>query len=82
MSRKSDEQIIDEMIDIEDGTGPGGEHYKDLSTLEFIESQGWLGFHKGCIAKYLARYQDKGGIKDLKKARFYINRLIELEGKE
>ena len=82
MSDDTDEEVVERLIQITGGTGPGGEHYNDLSTLEFIEHQGWLGFHKGGIVKYLARYKDKGGVKDLKKARFYINRLIELEEKK
>tara|TARA_Y100000593_G_C4317588_1_gene341731 strand:- start:2519 stop:2755 length:237 start_codon:yes stop_codon:yes gene_type:complete len=72
------EEVVERLIRV-GKTGPGGEHYKDLSTLEFIEQQGWTGFHKGCIVKYLARYKEKGGVKDLEKARFYIDRLIALE---
>lgn len=73
-----DEDVVERLIQI-GKTGPGGEHYQDLSTLEFIEAQGWTGFHKGNIVKYLARYKSKGGVEDLKKARFYIDRLISME---
>jgi hypothetical protein len=31
------------------------------------------------ITKYVERYRDKGGIDDLKKARHYLDKLIELE---
>ena len=76
----SDADVVEEIM-LASNTGPGGEHYRDLGTLEFIEAQGWWGFHKGCIAKYLARYQEKGGVSDLEKARFYLERLIEHERK-
>lgn len=29
------------------------------------------------IIKYLWRYEEKGGLEDLKKAKFYLNKLIE-----
>lgn len=40
----------------------------------------YAGFARGNALKYLMRYKDKGGFTDLKKARFYINELIEWEG--
>jgi hypothetical protein len=63
-------------------------HYqaKDGSGIESIQAiraqmpadqfEGWL---RGNAAKYLWRYQDKGRpVEDLRKARFYIEQLIEL----
>jgi len=44
-----------------------------LSRDEFI------GYLRGNVFKYQWRYQHKNGIEDLKKARWYANRLIELE---
>ena len=41
-----------------------------------------IGFHRGNVLKYLIRYRDKGGIEDLKKARFYLDKLIEVESLE
>jgi hypothetical protein len=37
------------------------------------------GFMQGSAIKYLARWKDKGGVEDLRKARHYIDKLIELE---
>ena len=37
------------------------------------------GFLSGNALKYLIRYEQKDGIKDLKKALDYIERLVELE---
>jgi hypothetical protein len=42
-----------------------------MSTLEY---QGYL---KGNCEKYLWRYRYKGGVKDLKKNQWYMNKLIE-----
>ncbi len=39
------------------------------------------GYLKGNIMKYLWRYQDKGGLEDLQKAGWYLNRLIGEVGK-
>ena len=36
----------------------------------------FLGFLKGNEMKYVWRYQHKGGIEDLRKANFYLARLI------
>lgn len=57
-----------------------GLHYKDLAIepIQYIEANK-LPFHEGSIVKYISRWRVKGGVNDLKKALFYINRLIELE---
>lgn len=45
--------------------------------IKVIEAWG-LGFHLGNVVKYIARAGKKGDAKDdLKKAAFYLNRLIE-----
>lgn len=36
------------------------------------------GYFKGNIIKYIARYKKKGGAESLKKARWYLNKLIAL----
>ena len=61
-------------------TQVGGNHYKDLviQPVEYIHNNG-IGYMEGCAIKYLTRWKKKGGIEDLKKARHYINLLIELE---
>lgn len=45
--------------------------------LDVIEAWG-LGFHEGCVVKYVARWRKKDGVKDLRKAAEYLRRLIEL----
>ena len=60
----------------------GGQHYKDMAMqpIEFI-CINKIGFMEGNIIKYVCRYSRKNGIEDLKKARHYIDILIELEEK-
>lgn len=59
-----------------------GNHYKDLAIqpVEYIHKNG-IGFCEGCAIKYLTRWKAKGGIEDLKKARHFIDLLIEMEAK-
>lgn len=64
-------------------TQVGGAHYKDckIQPIEFIHANG-LGFCEGNVVKYITRWRAKGGVADLKKARHYIDLLIELESKK
>lgn len=58
----------------------GGDHYrsKSIQPIEFILANG-LGFCEGNVVKYVTRWKDKGGLADLKKARHYLDFLIESE---
>ena len=40
-----------------------------------------LPYHLGNVVKYVLRYKHKGGVEDLKKARWYLDRFIERGGK-
>lgn len=40
------------------------------------------GFHRMNVIKYVSRYDKKNGVEDLFKAKFYIDKLIELERKK
>ena len=57
-----------------------GGHYKDLpiQPVEYIHANG-IGYFEGNIIKYVSRWRSKGGIKDLEKAKHYVELLIELE---
>lgn len=61
----------------------GGRHYKDyaIQPVEFIHANG-IGYVEGNVIKYVVRWRRKNGIEDLKKARHYIDLLIELEERE
>lgn len=58
----------------------GGTHYKKLAIqpVEYIHKNG-IGFMEGSAIKYLTQWRDKGGIEDLKKAKHFIEMLIEME---
>ena len=47
-----------------------------IEIIDFIEDQ-QFNFHLGLVVKYLAREKYKDGIKDLKKAQWYLQREIE-----
>ena len=51
-------------------------HHGGIEPFEIIQSNG-LDFAQGNIIKYVLRYHEKGGIVDLMKARWYLERLIE-----
>ena len=57
--------------------------FETIEIIEDITGDSFEGYLLGNIIKYLARYKYKNGIEDLKKARWYLNKLIEeLEGLE
>ena len=58
----------------------GGNHYNKyaIQPTEFIHKNN-IGFVQGNILKYIIRYKDKNGIEDLKKAKHYIDLLIEMD---
>lgn len=54
------------------------QHWDEMWDVGEEEGQGWLWFY-GCITKYVRRYRKKNGLRDLLKARHYLDKLIELE---
>lgn len=58
----------------------GGSHYKEMpiQPVEFIY-RNKIPFIEGCVIKYCCRWRQKNGIKDLKKARHFLDLLIEME---
>ena len=47
-----------------------------IECIDYIESHAF-DFVEGNIIKYVTRYQHKNGTEDLKKARWYLDRLIK-----
>jgi hypothetical protein len=47
-----------------------------LEVIDAIEGMG-LPYHEGNIVKYVARWRHKAGVVDLKKAAWYLKRLID-----
>lgn len=57
----------------------GGTHYNmAISPIEYIQANK-LSFEVGSIVKYVSRYKQKDGLKDLLKAKQYIDFIIENE---
>ncbi len=48
----------------------------NIEVTDFIIDQS-MSFLEGNIVKYLCRYKEKSGIEDLRKARWYIDKLID-----
>ena len=57
----------------------GGSHYQQfkIQPIDFIAANN-LSFMTGNVIKHVARYDKKGGLEDLKKARYYLDKLIGL----
>lgn len=60
-----------------------GNHYKTktIQPWDYIAANE-LGYFEGNVVKYVSRWRDKGGIDDLRKAKHYLEKLIELEEDE
>jgi len=72
--------MFEEYIEIPTSNQVGGDHYKSLKIqpTEFIHANN-IPFIEGNIIKYVIRHRSKNGIEDLKKAKHYIDLLIQFE---
>lgn len=60
-------------------------HYKAENGMEVIDVieaftanlEGYEATHTGNVIKYICRWKEKNGLEDLKKAQWYLNRLIK-----
>lgn len=58
-------------------TQVGGTHYQlAIQPWDYIAANG-LGYFEGNVVKYVSRWKSKGGVEDLRKARHYLDKLIE-----
>lgn len=61
----------------------GGGHYKGMAIQPVEYNQkNKLGFCESNVVKYISRWREKGGLADLKKAKHFIDLLIQIEGLE
>jgi hypothetical protein len=62
-------------------TQVGGTHYSKhkIQPWDYVAAND-LGYFEGSIVKYITRWRDKGGVEDLKKARHFLDKLIEVSG--
>ena len=58
----------------------GGSHYQKLDPAPWDVIVAWnLDYLAGTALKYIARWEDKGGIEDLRKAIHFLEKKIEVE---
>lgn len=61
-------------------------HSGNIDVIKFSEEnfskEEQKGFHRINAIKYITRYDRKNGVEDLNKAKFYIDKLIEMEESE
>ena len=50
-----------------------------IDAIQACTGEGFPAYLQGNILKYLWRYDYKNGIEDLKKAQWYLNKLIEIK---
>lgn len=64
------------------------EHYTagSVECIDAIKAQmtreEFLGYLRGNVVKYLWRYRHKGGVESLKKAQWYLDKLISEQGEQ
>tara|TARA_R110000803_G_C11796791_1_gene298833 strand:+ start:213 stop:533 length:321 start_codon:yes stop_codon:yes gene_type:complete len=61
------------------GVQHGGNHYtkQPIQTWDYITANNFT-YLEGNVIKYISRHRNKGGLEDLKKARHYIDKIIEV----
>ena len=73
-------------INIEKVNSPGHYNQGSIETIDYLKStqsyEEFAGFCKGNVLKYVSREAHKNGIEDLKKAQWYLNRLIQISEEE
>lgn len=61
----------------------GGEHYRIKTIQPWTAMESWMtpaefeGFLRGNVIKYISRYPQKDGLRDVLKCKHYLERLIE-----
>ena len=76
----------DEMIEMDMVNNPPHYNAGAVECIDAIQAsmsvEAFQGYLKGNILKYIWRYESKGGVEDLKKAKWYLTKLIEVFGFE
>lgn len=89
MSKKEltwDEIKVNSVINAEETINHPYHYQGKTEVIEIIEQlaeemEGKKAFNLGNVIKYIFRHEDKGGLEDLKKAAWYLDRVIkDMEG--
>ena len=70
-------ELVDDMVN-----HPPHYNQRSIECIDAIEAATDLGFEyylQGNIIKYIWRYRYKNGVEDLKKAKWYLDKLIEIK---
>lgn len=75
--KEEQKKAIIELYDMEKNDPINPSHYNQyaIQPIDYIEANGF-SFNEGNVIKYVSRYKQKNGLEDLKKARVYLDRLI------
>jgi hypothetical protein len=57
--------VIEKLVEKMDGGGIGGLGYEPMVYADYVQ-----------LMQYLMRFMDKNGVEDLKKARWYLDKMI------
>ena len=72
-------------VEISENDSINPSHYilGGIETIEYLKAkmtaEEYRGFLKGNVLKYVSREAEKNGLEDLKKAKWYLDKLIEFE---
>lgn len=65
----------------EDNVNPSHYTFGGIETIDYLKAnmtlEGFIGFLQGNVLKYVSRYNKKNGLEDLKKAKWYLDRLTD-----
>ena len=79
---KHTNKIADVEIPENDSINPNHYVFGGIETIEYLKAkmtpEEYRGFLKGNVLKYVSREAEKNGLEDLKKAKWYLDKLIEV----
>lgn len=65
-----------------DNINPNHYVFGGIETIEYLKAkltpEEYRGFLKGNVLKYISRESEKNGLEDLKKAKWYLDKMIEV----
>ena len=79
---KHNKQIVDVEKSTNDSINPNHYVFGGIETIEYLKAkmtaEEYRGFLKGNVLKYVSRESEKNGLEDLKKAKWYLDKMIEV----
>ena len=75
---KKDVDLIPDIPEISDAVVHPNHYNKGIECWDYTTSHN-MGFLDGNVVKYVTRFKHKNGMQDLKKAKQYLDKLIEVE---